>query len=369
MAGDDFLAPQSGKRAKRKSSRELGREARVARRNAARPEGLGLGAVEYQVGGIDGGGRQSGMDFDAPRDERVVENGRELGVLEQVGGKWHATTGAGDVLVEDSRADALEALRAADAEAEAELDAAPPERPPPPTKAEAAERFTKQLHEVTRNQLGRFVRVEKLRECGVTGCDVDVAPDLSGLLEQHDAFLESLEVLLRGAGDEADDLVPVVEAFRVELEDQRRDLLGLEGADAEALAARVDRDLPLLVQGPLEEAVDLPSLEGRDRSRLALLLSSWNPNYRGSFYKLRPGSSTVKVLRPGHYRIDLSHPFVKRSGIASEVWRQMRDPNDSRLWAVIEDPAEAAADLIEREATAWELEQEARERARIKGEL
>lgn len=156
------------------------------------------------------------------------------------------------------------------------------------------------LTAVTRNSLGRFVRLETLRTCNDQLCsDARTFPDA---IEQHDAFLETLEQLVNTTDPaEVAELAHVIRDYRIVLR-----------ADAETVEddrLDIDRRTPRWVEGRgVVEAMDVTGLSGREASTLALMLNQWNPGRRTKRYVWRGGRRYMAPRQGG--RVDLNHPVM-----------------------------------------------------------
>lgn len=211
----------------------------------------------------------------------------------------------------------------------------------------SADRITKQLAEITRDRLGRFVRLEVLRTCDpLDGCGVD--PDAAAAIEGVDAFLETIEQLVQVTDpDEVRELAGIVRAYRQTLRDDLEALDQLEDLDGDpAVLRRNERRPPLWVTGAgVGEVMDVSGLTGKEAATLALVLNTWSNKGRrrsSPTYVYRDG---VRRLRgPSRFTVDVNHPIM--APFRDDLLEAMRDPSSAREFELEqpldEDPDELA---------------------------
>jgi hypothetical protein len=205
------------------------------------------------------------------------------------------------------------------------------------------DRITKQLAEITRDRLGRFVRLEVLRTCDpIAGCGVDA--DMAAAIEGVDAFLETVEQLVQITDpDEVRELAQIVRAYRQTLRDDLEALDELDDLDGDpAVLRRDERRAPLWVTGlgvgeamdvGVGEAMDVGGLTGKEAATLALVLNTWSNKSRKRStptYVLRDG--TRRIRGPSRFTVDVNHPIM--APFRDDILAAMRDPDSAREFEV-----------------------------------
>jgi len=184
------------------------------------------------------------------------------------------------------------------------------------------------LSRVTRDALGRFVRIEALRQCVAEDCGLDdpVEPsiDWRQQFREVDAVLDTLGSLI-----ESDDPA-LIDAGRQVLHDYRLQLR----ADEAEISTRLSHGDNSLIRDAFEDAtgggstgpefidtevdsMDVSGLEPGDARRLALRLVRWNPGVR-HVYSRRLNPFTGKQQRfiaAGVTRVDLNDSVMQELGL------------------------------------------------------
>ena len=169
---------------------------------------------------------------------------------------------------------------------------------------------------VTRDRLGRFVHWEKLSTCADRHCSHARTP--AAAIEQHDAFLETIEQLVATTDPaEIAELAYVVREYRLQL----REDAGIIEAEADTPPRRAPKAHWVKGYG-VPEHMDVTGLTGREASTLALKLNNWNPHLRGHrWYVKRQGR---RFMTPGSVWVDLNHDVMLP--YRDELLAAMRDP-------------------------------------------
>lgn len=180
---------------------------------------------------------------------------------------------------------------------------------------------SRQLASVTRDRLGRYIRIEKLRSCQLDGCALDDPTSAEQLLVEHDEFLASLEGWLAGDDATRADLAELVRSVRLDLRAEQADIvkqpLRVQPSDAPRSWASG--------QG-IAEVLDVTGLDGRTASDVAILLRNWRPDGRGPVY--RKDAAGRRRIRVGMWRVDLDHPTIRQLGWDEELREAAREPSN-----------------------------------------
>ena len=178
----------------------------------------------------------------------------------------------------------------------------------------------------TRDKLGRFVDTKTLRSCSSTNCDVDA--DLKAAVLEQDAFLATLEQLAADTdpGSAAANAA-IIKAYREQLQKDQayifREVERQEAAQLRAGAPAQKRDVAF-VESVNVDAIDITGLSGRDRARLALRLSKWNPNTKPLFVE-RNGK---KYISSKVRRVNMNDPLLVELGLDEDIREVVRSTGE-----------------------------------------
>ena len=183
------------------------------------------------------------------------------------------------------------------------------------------------LAQVTRNHLGRFVEIKRLKSCaGECELEPGDSDDWRESVRAYDAFLGDLEgYILNLDPDETAAAAQLVRDVRVAIRDdwgtleqhaRRDDAARLRDEYGEAEPHR-----HRFITTNEVDVLDLTGLEGREASTLALRLKAWNPGVT-RVYSRREGR---RYLAGEVRTVDLEDPTLKGLGSYDDLEALVRE--------------------------------------------
>lgn len=226
-------------------------------------------------------------------------------------------------------------------------------------RRQRAQELRAALSRVTRDGLGRFVEIKKLKTCSDASCDLgdlEDAGDWRGKFVELDNTLEAIELMLRA--DDPEMRQAALDVFYDVRAAMREDAERIEREEARYSAQRMSEAFRASMEDAdkaqggwyawvsgqdVPDSMDVTGLEPADARRLALALMRMNrrkgqrPRGGQKVYVWRNGKRHVN---PGLLTVNLHDPVITELGLDVALWDLVKD---GRLSVEYEEPDAAVA--------------------------